>query len=299
MKIAKHTADFGRGMARWYELGELGREVFFLAANGFPVASYQFMLKEFGQSYRITALENRGAWPGQAQPQGRRGWRQHAEDLIAFLEYRRDTGLSEMPVTVVGHSIGATVSAHAASLRPELFRGIVAIDPATLPGLYLHRLSKLTPLLMPYSGLVTSTARRQKHWASPRDFAEYHYSKPVFRRFVQQAMKDYAEAALVPEQGKLTLRFRRDWEAWNFRHAPSLWRILKKVQCPVYLLRAEHSTLHPLRYFAYHRRNLAENIISWDIAGAGHMAPQEDPTQVAALVHCALDEINSVSPYTA
>ncbi|MBD2858018.1 alpha/beta hydrolase [Spongiibacter sp. KMU-158] len=294
MKISKHIEDFGRGLACWYELGDSDQECFFLAANGFPVASYQFMLAEFGEQYRITALENRGAWPGQALPKGRGGWRRHAEDLLRFLEYRRDTGKTTLPVTTIGHSIGAAVSLLAASMKPEWFKGVILIDPATLPGRHLHKLNRITPLLMGRSGLVKSTASRQPQWESSEAFARYHENKKVFRRFKPEAMRDYAAAAVLADEGG-RLRYQREWEAWNFRHTPSLWQLLEKVSCPVHLLRAEYSNLLPARVFNHYKKDFAANVVHRDILGVGHMAPQEDPAQVASLVHRSLTQILSVA----
>ncbi len=291
MEIRKFTRDFGRGQARWYELGDSDQELFFLAANGFPVGSYRFMLDYFGDDYRITALENRGAWPGQPQPSGRGGWQKHAEDLLAFLAYRQREAKTILPVVMVGHSIGAAVSLLAASMRPEYFKGLVLIDPATLPGRHLHKFGKVTPWLMGRTGLVKSTAGRRQYWRDSEEFAQYHRDKRVFRNFHPQALADYSTVALKQEDKTHTLRYQREWEAWNFRHTPSLWQLLKKVDCPVHLLRAEYTTLMPSAVYNHYRKDFAANITATEIVGVGHMAPQEDPAQVATLVHEALGRI--------
>jgi pimeloyl-ACP methyl ester carboxylesterase len=294
MEFTKHTADFGRGLASWYEGDGDGEEICFLAANGFPVGSYRFLSDEFGKGYRVVALENRGAWPEQPLPQGRSGWQGHADDLIAFLEYRRDQGLGELPVWGMGHSIGGTVNLLAAAKRPELFKGLVLIDPATVPSRILPLLGGIGPWLMAQTGLVKSTANRRPRWQSPEAFAEYHREKSVYRRFRPQAMSDYAVSGLVPaEDGQYRLRFSREWEAWNFQHTPFIWQALKKVRCPVLLLRAEYSNLHPEREFRRRQRGLPSHVIARDIPGVGHMAFQEDPQQVVAMIREGLEAMGS------
>ncbi len=98
-------SDFGRGPAIWQAGGHGEEPLHFAAANGFPVASYTPFLAHFQSDYHIIGLENRGVWDHQPPPRGF-SWRQHADDLIAFLEHAQTR-----PVIAMGHSIGATVSA--------------------------------------------------------------------------------------------------------------------------------------------------------------------------------------------
>ena len=77
------------------------------------------------------------------------------------------------------------------------------------------------------------------------------------------------------------MRYHPLWEAHNFSHAQSPWLALRQLQCPVLLLRAEHSFLHPEPVFRHHCQRLPTSIDSATVAGRGHMLLQEDGRAVA------------------
>ena len=280
-----HQGNFGRGDAVWLQGGTAPRGgdaapcLHFAAANGFPVASYRFFLQHFAEHYPLLGLENRGAWGGPPPPP-RFGWQDHASDLIAFLDNH-----SHAPVIGVGHSIGATVTALAAARRPDLFRALILCDPATLPGRYLYRAQRLVaPHFTRHLPLVKRTRRRPFHWPSQQAFIDYHRHKPLFRPFSDTAFSDYAAAALHgSSDGQLAMRYHPLWEAHNFSQAQSPWLALRKLHCPVLLLRAEHSFLHPEPVFRHHCQRLPAGVDSATVAGRGHMLLQEDGEGVAAI----------------
>ncbi len=265
----------GHNLSTWdYGTGE--PQALFLAANGFPVRSYDFMLQPLAREVPLTALESRGAVPGVGQPPKRFGWQDHARDLLAALEQLALT----IPPVGIGHSIGATVTALAAQQRPAAFRGLVLIDPATIPGRVLPLTARLVPGLTKRMPLVKSTRNRRVHWPSREAFASYLSGKLAYKHFTAQAMRDYAEAGLVERDGRLELAYSRDWEAWNFQNTTPLWPALKGLSMPVLILRGERSYLHPNRDFRRHTRRLPGNFSVQTITGAGHMLPQEAPEQV-------------------
>lgn len=277
--MQQHEGDFGCGPARWYSMPLAGEveapPLNFMAANGFPVGSYRFLMQALAAHNPVTALENRGAWPGIGKPHKGFGWPQHADDLIAFLEAEH-----RIPVVGVGHSIGATVTAIAALRRPDLFQALILIDPATVPGRWLPLAMTLMPFMARRIDLVTRTQGRRVRWPDRAEFARYHQGKAAYRRFTAEAMADYAEAGLRENGEGFELTYRRDWEAWNFQHTARLWPVLKKLRLPVLLLRAEHSYLHPHAEFQAYCRRAPANITPVTVAGAGHMLPQEAPEAV-------------------
>ncbi|POP54156.1 alpha/beta fold hydrolase [Zhongshania marina] len=275
-----HQLDFGRGPASWLEGGSENDTLHFSAANGFPVASYHFFLEHFQNDFAIAALENRGAWEAQAAPRGFT-WRQHADDLIAFLDHRRKTQHSG-PVIAMGHSIGGTVSAIAAAKRPDLFKALLMFDPATIPGRILPMVAAVAPsTLMGQMNLVKSTRRRKPQWESHSAFINYHRKKSAYRRFSDAAFEDYARAGLVEQSdGSFTLRYSREWEAHNFQHTYSPWQALRHITVPTLVLRAEHSYLHKQADFARNIARVTPTVSHDVISGVGHMALQEDCQQV-------------------
>lgn len=271
------TATIRSGVAQWQVFGgEHSPTMVFLAANGFPVGSYRFLLEALASNSGVLAFESRGAWPEKMEPTSGFSWAEHADDLIAFLEYQRKQS-AFAPIVGIGHSIGATVSAIAALKRPDLFRALVLIDPATVPGRVMPWAMRLMPFLAKRMDLVTRTQRRRRHWPDRNTFARYHHDKSVYRRFTDQAINDYAEAGLRENGEGFELAYSPDWEAWNFQHTALLWPVLRKLRLPILLLRAEHSYLHPDAEFRAHCRRAPANITPVTVPGAGHMLPQEAP----------------------
>lgn len=275
----QHT-DFGRGTALWQEGLGNGPKLHFSAANGFPLQSYNFFLAHFAPHFQLIGLENRGMWDSAAPPRGF-SWRQHAEDLIAFLDYQ-NTKLNTGPIIAMGHSIGATVTALAAERRPDLFKALLMFDPAAIPGRILPTVAAFAPSqLMGQLNLVKRTRGRRLYWDSPQSFIDYHRHKPAYRRFTEQALSDYAQAALIAQGvGKFKLAYSRDWEAHNFQHTYSPWQALRHIQVPTLILRAEHSYLHKAADFQRNTRRLPAEVSCATITGAGHMVLQEDPEQI-------------------
>lgn len=257
----------------------------FLAANGFPVGSYRFLLEPLSERRSILAFDNRGAWPEAKPPKQGFTWASHADDLIAFLEARRSEQTAEaLRFTSIGHSIGGTVSALAAMKRPDLFERLILIDPATIPGRWMPLAMRLLPNLAKKMDLVTRTRNRRYQWTGPEQFARFLRGKSVYKRFTEQALTDYAEAGLAPGGKSYELVYDREWEAWNFQHTAALWPVVHKLRLPTLILRAEHSYLHPESDFKRHCRRLPANITPLTIAGAGHMLPQEDPAAVLSAI---------------
>ncbi len=252
----------------------------FMAANGFPVRSYDFLLEPLAESLPLIGLENRGARLGAALPPRDFSWRHHAADLLQALETH---GASE-PVIGIGHSIGATVTTLAAARSPTRFRALVLIDPATIPGRWLPWVARLLPWTTAKMPLVQRTRRRRVQWESHEDFARYHAEKAAYRHFTPRAMQDYARAGLRPAGRGYELAYSREWEAWNFQRTAFLWPALRKLKMPVLLLRGEHSYLHPSDEFERHCRRLGANVEVITVEGTGHMLPQEAPERVLSLI---------------
>lgn len=258
----------------------------FLAANGFPVRSYDFLLKELSDQWPLLGLENRGVWDKKVPPEGF-DWHGHAEDLLASLE----PGAIKLPTIGIGHSIGATVAALAARRHPERFRALVLIDPATVPGRWLPLLVRLVPTLTKRMELVTRTRNRREIWPDSDAFVAYHREKAVYRSFTEQAMADYGAAALRSQGSGYTLAYSREWEAWNFQHTAVFWPVARKLEVPTLILRGETSYLHPQAEFARNQRRLPGHIQAITVPGVGHMLPQEAPEQVLSLIGGWLAEL--------
>ncbi len=267
--------------------GEGQPQLVFLAANGFPVSSYDFLLSSLARGMPLVGLENRGAWPEAKPPQKGFTWEHHAEDLMDFLQ----SGSVASPAIGIGHSIGATVTTIAAAKRPDLFRGLVLIDPATIPGRWLPWVVKAVPGITSRMPLVKSTRRRRVRWPSPQVFRDHYGSKSVYRGFSDEAMRDYTVAGLRETRDGYELAYSREWEAWNFQHTAEFWPRVRHLPMPALILRGEKSYLHPHAEFERQCRRLPSHIEAVSVAGAGHMLPQEAAAEVLRLIQAWLEQL--------
>jgi pimeloyl-ACP methyl ester carboxylesterase len=275
--------DVDLGPAKWLSGGQGDTTLLFAPANGFPAGSYQSFLAYFQNDFSLIGIENRGAWDN-STPSKHFSWRQHADDLIRFLD-QHQASLAQRPVIAMGHSIGATISAIAAAKRPDLFKALLMFDPAAIPGRFLPTLAAIAPTeLMGQLNLVKRTQNRRQLWPDRQTFIDYHRHKAAYRRFSDQAFRDYAQFGLVEQpDGQFKLRYSRDWEAHNFKHTSSPWLALRNIQIPTLILRAEHSYLHKQKEFERRVKRLPALVSHGTIHGAGHMALQEDCEQVVQL----------------
>ena len=262
--LSDQASNFGRGYARWCARGKGAFRLHFAAANGFPVKAYRSFLAGLAPDFPLAALENRGLWRGAGEPPAAFDWCGHRDDLIGFLDFLSGRGLAAGPIVGVGHSIGATVTLLAALARPDLFSGLVLIDPATRP-----QAAASTAV----ATLVARTRARRNGWSSPQAFRDYLVTKSVYRHFAGQALDDYVASGLEEvAAGEWRLRYSVAWEAHNFAHTPAIAAELTCVALPTLLIYGEYS---PMRLSPVRSDHLVTEMI---VPGAGHLLPLEMPS---------------------
>jgi pimeloyl-ACP methyl ester carboxylesterase len=90
-------------------------DLVFAHANGFNARTYRSLLQPLAASLRILAVDLRGhgATTLPTEIEGRNGWTEFRDDLLALLEAE-----AADPVVLAGHSMGGTTSLLAAAVRP-------------------------------------------------------------------------------------------------------------------------------------------------------------------------------------
>ena len=261
-------------------------DIVFLHATGFNARAYRTLLAPLGDRFHVLGLDARGHGRTQlpAKIWGYNSWRPHRDDLIAVLEHFTS------PVTLAGHSMGATVSLLAAGKRTDLVAGLALIEPVILPA-SSYALSEL-----PFGALIrrwtfplarNAAARRAKFPDRETAIAAFT-GRGVFKSFPPEAIADYVADGLVEHpKGGFTLACRPIFEAATFsaqRHDP--WGALRKVTDPMVVLRAEHHStlspacLHKLEAIKPHARVAT-------VEGASHMLPFERPDRVRSAIESA------------
>jgi pimeloyl-ACP methyl ester carboxylesterase len=261
---------------RLEEFGGEGARVLFAHANGYPPASYRAFLEQLTPYCQVTGFHQRPLWSPEMPPQ-RLNWNRFAEDLIETLEATQPE-----PVWMMGHSMGGTVAAIAAARRPDVFRGLLLIDPVLFSTRRVAS-ARLNPAAMERSPLVRKTLTRPNRFDSRDQAFEFHRGKRDFSRFSDEILWDYILAGTrFDEKGELRLAYAREWEAAAYRSAPWMWGRMAKIKIPVLGLRGESSDT--LTEKAFKRWGRLQPQASLHVCAGGHLLPMEQPVATARVI---------------
>lgn len=262
-------------------------DVVFLHATGFNARMYRSLLAPLGEKFHVLALDARGHGLSTLPPRlwGYTSWKRHRDDLIAVLEH------FTAPVTLAGHSMGATVSLLTAGRRTDLVAGLALIEPVIMPpgGYAIFQLPAGPAIFRLTHAMPRSAAARRARFEN-RDAALAAFTgRGVFKAFPPEVIEDYLADGLVDDpKGGLRLACRPTYEAATFsaqRHDP--WSALRKVTDPMVVLRAErNSTLPPA--CAHRIAAIKADARVGTVEGATHMLPMERPDRVRAAIESAV-----------
>lgn len=274
------TSTTVRGkVARYLQYNSEGSAAHFYPANGFPVGAYSQFLKHLSQKYQLNCLSLRPCWPGIGEPKGQTNWELYADDLIAFLEQQYDE-----PIVGIGHSQGATATLIAASKRPDLFKSLVVVEPASAsPGLAL--LLRILPFFIKKTQAPANVAtKKRSNWPSREEFIAHYQKSRAYRRIGEEVMQDLAEYGLTPQaDGSFRLTFSTKWEASNYALAPSIWKYLKKIDLPMTVIGGKPSLFFSQKLRDNWVRDFPKSVVKVN-ADYGHLFPLEAPELCAELV---------------
>jgi pimeloyl-ACP methyl ester carboxylesterase len=246
--------------------------IVFSHANGFNARTYRSILQPLGADLRILALDLRGhgASTLPAVIEGRDGWSEFRDDLLALL-----AAVAPGPVVLAGHSMGGTSSLLAAAAEPARVRGLALFDPVIYP------LAAQTGPLVAESPLVAGALRRRATFPSRQAVFETYRGRGAFRTWSDTQLADYIAAAFTETKaGDVTLTCAPEWEASNFRtHNYDPWAALRESRCPIRILRAEEASTFRLE--GGEADLGAEGRITVEtIPGTTHFLPMERPDLV-------------------
>ncbi len=261
-------------------------DIVFMHATGFNALTYRALLAPLGDKFHVLALDARGHGRTElpAKTWGYTSWQRHRDDLIAVLEH------FSAPVTLAGHSMGATVSLLTAGARTDLVSGLALLEPVILPA-SARAMSQLplAPMLQRRSmPLAVGAAKRRSAFASREEAVEAFAGRGVFKSFPREVIADYVADGLIEDgAGAFKLACRPQFEAATYcaqRHDP--WSALRKVTDPLVLLRAErHSTISEASMHRIAAIKADARVAT--VEGAGHMLPMERPDRARAAIETA------------
>jgi pimeloyl-ACP methyl ester carboxylesterase len=261
-------------------------DIVFIHATGFNARTYRSLLQPLSEKFHVLALDARGhgltTLPHKLL--GYTSWRRHRDDLIAVLEH------FTAPVTLAGHSMGATISLLTAGARTDLVNGLALLEPVILPAAgYAAMQMPLAPLLNRYSmPLARGALNRRNQFASREEAVAAFTGRGVFKTFSPEVIADYVGDGLIENgKGGFKLACAPAFEAATYtaqRNDP--WGALRKVTDPLVMLRAEKGST--ISEAAMHRMAaIKADARVATVEGAGHMLPMERPDRARAAIESA------------
>ena len=246
-------------------------DLIFSHANGFNGRTYRTILGPLAHELRMLALDLRGhgASTLPAVVEGRQGWLEFRDDLLALLEAEIDR-----PVVLAGHSMGGTTSLLAAAAAPEKVKALALFDPV------IFDQARAMQDMTGDNPLADGAERRRAVFPDKAAAVAAYTGRGGFRTWRPEQLADYVEAGFVATpDGQVTLACAPAWEASNFRvHNYDAWAAFRAIRCPVRILRAEHASTARIDE---HLDELTAIGARWEtVPGATHFLPMERPDLV-------------------
>lgn len=247
-------------------------DIVFSHANGFNGRTYRSILAPLADDLRILTVDMRGhgASTLPAVVEGREGWHEFRDDLLALLASE-----ATAPVILAGHSMGGAASLLAAAQAPSRVKSLVLFDPVLLDSARAAADAGDNPL-------AQGADRRRATFPDKAAVIAAYTGRGAFRSWSPDQLADYVEAGFRPTpDGEVTLTCAPAWEASNFRtHNYDMWAAIRSIVRPVRMLRAEIGSTARIDG---HEADLAAIGAEVEtIEAASHFLPMERPDLVRA-----------------
>ena len=237
------------------------------------------MLAPLADHFAITISDARGhGFSGLDRDPGHlKSWDDFAFDLTHLL----DVIGSGSAWILAGHSMGATVSLLAASMRPDRVAGLVLLDPPMLPFDVAREVRAGAIIPNP---MADQAARRRGMFPSRADARAAYHGRGVFKTWSDADLDAYLAGGLLETDEGVELACAPAFESATFRAvSPNVEPALGAVRCPFVLLAGEHgSTVRDveLAAFAAHPHCISAE----RLPGTTHFLPLERPERVRAAI---------------
>lgn len=252
----------------------------FVHANGFPAGSYQTLFNYFPKEYQVISHEKYGH---DAQYPVKDNWQPLVDELVNFV--RKQLLIhNQHQVINVGHSFGGVIAFIAACQQPQLFKGLIMLDPPVLTGstAVIVKLLKKTRLFDKFSPAGKAKIRRT-NWPLNTDIAKLYAKRQLFKNFDQRCLADYISHGVIERNNQLELVFSAQVEADIFSHlAVNLSSYKNQLNVPASLIYADKTDVFPHVYFK--RFVKLNKKIVLNVTQGSHMFPLERPKDTAQLI---------------
>lgn len=258
--------------------------IHFAHGNGFPSPTYQQLIEGLRVNYEVNYIDRIGHHSDYPVTDN---WYHLVDELIHSIETQAD-----VPVIAVGHSLGGVLSFRAAAKRPELFKAVVLLDSPIL-GRFKSKLLKLSKTIGMIDKITPASQSklRRTHWDTKEEALAYLKSKPLFKSFKEDCLKDYIKFGMRVESDGYHLRFDRQIEYQIYRTIPHmLYQSEDKHVIPCGLIYGRYSNIidkHDIR-------NMKKNYnINHQIIDGTHMFPMEKPKTATKMINKMIKKLST------
>ena len=246
--------------------------IHFFHANGFPVETYNDLLKNLeGQILPPIRIL------GETIQTVDEGYHNLVDEVIEHASKSKGEGVA------IGHSLGATLSLLAEAKQPGLFKSIILLDPPLFSGTKRMILSILRRLGLLYRVTpAKKSIKRKDSFKSREEAMEYFSSKPLFKDFPQSTIELYVKFGLVEIGGEFRLAISKERETDIFINLPTkLPNQISRIQGNlIYADKVRLLDDKDLKWW-----NTAMPKISKSPFHGSHMFPFEKPKELAKIIN--------------
>lgn len=233
-------------MACWHKPESAGKPRLLMGHGNGLTALCQFALMDIlGAEFDVHALDFRGhgatRLPTPLIPDD--PWGFYENDLKSVIDAHFGGR-----VRFAGHSLSGAVALRLARWQPDMFQGLVCLDPPFL-SMAAHRaltLARHFSPLMRTVRLYRGALKRRDNWVNREEALAYFTGRKALASWPQVAVAAYVETGLIPApDGGLTLSCDKAWEARTYKFVASeLPQSLHKITCPTLIIRADFGSLY-------------------------------------------------------
>jgi pimeloyl-ACP methyl ester carboxylesterase len=254
-------------------------DVIWLHANGFNGRTYLNTLGPIADQLNILAIDQRGhgGTPQDKSAAGKTDALDMRDDLLALL----DAVSPNVPVILSGHSMGGCVSLLAAAEVPQRIRALALFDPVILSRDATQRAMAASGSAASEAPMVAKTRSRRAQFPSRQAVFDSYQRRSIFSGWPEAALRDYVEAGFrdLPD-GSVELACAPEWEAAIFAaHGHDVWTAMSKIECPVWIYRAEEGSTCAISRAPEFPRPPGQVRVH-TVAGSTHFLPIERPDVV-------------------
>ncbi|MBL4584989.1 MAG: alpha/beta hydrolase [Pseudomonadales bacterium] len=209
------------------------------------------------------------------------GWEKAIEHAFGVMD-NFEVKNSGSALIGMGHSYGASLSVIMAVQRPELFDGLILLDPMIMPP------ELLVKLPINESPMAQRTLRRKAKWDNLEQVHRFFRSKPAFAQWTEDAFTSFIDHTLVlHSDGSYHLKCAPQTEA-EVLASPleTIWENLDKLVVPTVIIHGDDAR-SPILANSKKAAQTNPNITAVQMTG-GHNFMQEIPEETYEQVCLAL-----------